>query len=100
MININSLNGMNPVKGLDNNKSVNKTSGKSSFSEILKNTIEEANELKKESDRLTTDYVAGKTENLHEVMIASQKAEVAISFVVELRNRLMEAYQEFSRMQV
>ena len=70
------------------------------FAEILNNTINNANQLKKDADAITNDFVAGKTDNLHEVMIAAQKSEIAISFVVEVRNRLVEAYQEFTRMQL
>ena len=70
------------------------------FSDVLKNALEEANELKQESDKLTNDYLTGRTDNLHEVMIASQKAEISIMFVTEVRNRIMDAYQEFARMQV
>ena len=70
------------------------------FSDILKESIYSANSLKKEADSVTEDFLAGKSDNLHEVMIAAQKAEVAISFVTEVRNRLVEAYQEFSKMQL
>ena len=70
------------------------------FSDILKNALDDANNLKIESDNLTEDYILGKNDNLHEVMIASQKAEVSIMFVTEVRNRLMDAYQEFMRMQI
>jgi flagellar hook-basal body complex protein FliE len=73
---------------------------KAKFSDILKNALEEANELKQESDKLTSDYLTGRTDNLHEVMIAAQKAEISIMFVTEVRNRIMDAYQEFARMQV
>ena len=74
-------------------------SGKT-FSDVLKEVVYEANDLKQEADNLTNSYLTGETENLHEVMIAAQKAEIAISFVTEIRNRLMEAYQEFNRMQL
>ncbi|SRR5574344_1070451 len=70
------------------------------FGDILKDNINKANQLKNEADSITNDFVAGKTDNLHEVMIAAQKSEIAISFVTEVRNRLVEAYQEFSRMQL
>ncbi len=70
------------------------------FADILKENINKANQLKNEADSLTNDFVAGKTDNIHEVMIAAQKSEIAISFVTEVRNRLVEAYQEFSRMQL
>lgn len=70
------------------------------FADILKEGLEEANSLKLESNEKTQNFLMGKTDNIHEVMIAAQKAEVSISFVTEVRNRIVEAYQEFSRMQV
>lgn len=73
---------------------------KKNFIDFMKDSISEANNLKKESDNVTADFLAGKTDNLHEVMIAAQKAEVSISFVTEVRNRVLEGYQEFTRMQL
>lgn len=93
----NNLNINNDILKSDDSKK--EVSGKS-FSEIFKETVYEANNLKQEADNLTNSYISGETENLHEVMIAAQKAEIAISFVTEIRNRLMEAYQEFNRMQL
>ena len=49
---------------------------------------------------MTNDFLSGKTDNLHEVMITAQKSAIAISFVTEIRNKLLEAYQEFSRIQL
>ncbi len=70
------------------------------FADILKEGLGEANSLKLESNKKTQNFLMGKTDNIHEVMIAAQKAEVSISFVTEVRNRILDAYQEFSRMQV
>ncbi len=100
MINISNNSNLNLLKTSSEKVVKKEDENKVSFSEILKNTIEEANELKVEADKLTNDYLAGRTDNLHEVMIASQKAEISILFVTEVRNRLMDAYQEFARMQV
>ncbi len=83
-------------KGIDNKK---ENSGKN-FMDLMKDAVYEASSLKKDSDIKTSDFLTGKTDNLHEVMIAAQKAEVAVSFVTEVRNRLIEGYQEFSRMQL
>lgn len=99
-----SINNGSALQGLNNiidktTKDDKKETG-SKFSDILKNALEDANKSKQESDQLTEDYILGKNDNLHEVMIASQKAEVSIMFVTEVRNRLMDAYQEFMRMQI
>lgn len=93
---VNKINDINKEKFKNNN--IDESS--QGFSEILKGMLYDANTLKKGSDVKTADFMAGKTDNIHEVMIAAQKAEVSISFVTEVRNRILDAYQEFSRMQI
>ncbi|MBZ4682672.1 MAG: flagellar hook-basal body complex protein FliE [Fusobacteriaceae bacterium] len=92
----------NKINGVFNQTELNKNTktGTEKFSDYLKNAINEANELKIKSDNLTTDFLTGKTDNLHEVMIASQKAEIALLFVTEVRNKVIEGYQEFAKMQI
>lgn len=92
--------GVPSLEAMDFFKEKNDVKADKGFGDILKEQINSANQLKKEADSITNDFVAGKTDNLHEVMIAAQKSEIAISFVTEVRNRLVEAYQEFSRMQL
>jgi len=45
-------------------------------------------------------FLSGESNNLHQTMIASQEASVAFSLMVEMRNKVMEAYQELMRIQV
>jgi flagellar hook-basal body complex protein FliE len=58
------------------------------------------NEAQLKSDIETKKLISGKTENLHNVMIAAEKASVALHTAVEIRNKAIEAYQEVMRMQV
>ncbi len=99
MISINNGMGLTQLNNITTDKLDKKDTG-TKFSDILNNALEDANKLKIESDKLTEDYILGKNDNLHEVMISAQKAEVSIMFVTEVRNRLMDAYQEFMRMQI
>lgn len=99
MISINNGMGLTQLNNITTDKLDKKDSG-TKFSDILQNALDDANKLKIESDKLTEDYILGKNDNLHEVMISAQKAEVSIMFVTEVRNRLMDAYQEFMRMQI
>ncbi len=99
MISINNGMGLTQLNNITTEKTDKKDIGAKS-SDILQNALDDANKLKIESDKLTEDYILGKNDNLHEVMISSQKAEVSIMFVTEVRNRLMDAYQEFMRMQI
>jgi flagellar hook-basal body complex protein FliE len=71
-----------------------------SFSSFLKDSIEKVNQTQMESDTLTKKLALGQDVDLHEVMIASQKASVTMQLTLEIRNKAVEAYQEMMRMQV
>lgn len=71
-----------------------------SFSDTLHNLVEETNATHEASVEKIKDFVAGKDVHLHEVMAAGQEAEVTFQFLLEVRNKLLEAYQEISRTQV
>jgi len=71
-----------------------------SFSDYLKNAIKHVDELEKQSKAVAEDFAAGKTDNIHEVMIAAQKADIAIQFTLQIRNKILDAYNEIMRMQI
>lgn len=68
------------------------------FSQLLKNSIEEVNKTQVQSDQLTEKLVRGENVDLHQVMIASQKASITLQTTMEVRNKVIEAYQEIMRM--
>jgi len=70
------------------------------FSTYLKNAIQDVNALQKTSEKLNQGLATGQVQDLHQVMIASQKAGVAIDMAMQLRNKAVEAYQEIMRMQI
>ena len=83
-----------PVKSINNlNESVN-------FKDILIDALNNVNTLEQESAKMTEDFIAGRTDDIHSVLIASEKATISLQFVMEVRNKVMEAYQEIMRMQI
>ena len=62
--------------------------------------LKKANELELESERLNAALAAGRIEDISQVVVASQKAEIALQLTLQLRNRATTAYQEIMRMQV
>ena len=58
------------------------------------------NQTQIESDKLTEKLALGQDVDLHQVMIASQKASITTQLTLEVRNKAIEAYQEMMRMQV
>jgi flagellar hook-basal body complex protein FliE len=70
-----------------------------SFSGILDKSIGAVNDLQQNADSAIQQFVAGKMD-IHDVMIEVEKASVAMQLTVQLRNKVLEAYQEVMRMQV
>ncbi|WP_404450065.1 flagellar hook-basal body complex protein FliE [Sutcliffiella horikoshii] len=85
-----------------NLNSVQKTSGDvhQQFSTYLKDALNEVNNSQVASNQITTKLVNNEGVELHDVLIAQQKASVAMSLTMEVRNKGVEAYQEIMRMQV
>ena len=75
--------------------------GVTDFSEVLKNSIDKVSDTQKSANQMAEQMVAGdSTQNLHEVMIALQTASVSFQQMVQVRNRLVSAYQDMMNMQV
>lgn len=70
------------------------------FSNYLSNAIESVNNQQIQSDTFTQKLITGQDVDLHEVMIASQKASITLNATMEVRNKVIDAYQEIMRMSI
>uniref|UniRef100_A0A7V4DGI4 Flagellar hook-basal body complex protein FliE n=1 Tax=Candidatus Caldatribacterium californiense TaxID=1454726 RepID=A0A7V4DGI4_9BACT len=70
------------------------------FAEKFWQALEEVNALQKEADQAVLEVALGKEENLHRAIIALERANLALGLAVQVRNKVIEAYQEIMRMQV
>nr|WP_234987287.1 flagellar hook-basal body complex protein FliE [Bacillus sinesaloumensis] len=70
------------------------------FSSFLKDAINNVNEAQQTSDKMTQKLINGEDVDLHQVMISSEKASVSLQATLQIRNKVIEAYQEIMRMQV
>ena len=68
------------------------------FLDKFQTAIDEVDALGKTSDKLTQDAVLGRVENLHDVIIAAEKAKTAMNLTIEVRGKVIEAYKEIMRM--
>ena len=68
------------------------------FGELLSNLIESVNGLHHESTRLQDAFLAGEPVELHQVMIKVEEAGLATELLLEIRNRIVSAYNELLRM--
>ncbi|PIQ97335.1 MAG: flagellar hook-basal body complex protein FliE [Nitrospinae bacterium CG11_big_fil_rev_8_21_14_0_20_56_8] len=84
--------------GLPN--AADKVEGGPSFAENLAESLKKVNDLQKQADVAIEEFAAGKTNNIHETMLAVSKADLAFRLTMQVRNKIVEAYQEVMRMQV
>lgn len=71
-----------------------------SFKEFMAESLSEVNRLQVEAQRAMNRYATGETTNQAEVISAVRQAELAFNMMMEIRNKLIDAYQEVLRMRV
>jgi flagellar hook-basal body complex protein FliE len=71
-----------------------------SFAEALRQAVEKLNETQLRADRALAQFLTGEIQDVHQVVLAMEEARLAMQLAVQVRNRIVEAYQELSRMQI
>ncbi len=70
------------------------------FSRVLENAINNVNENEINAENAVNNFVSGKETSLHNTLIALEKADVSFKLMMQVRNKLMEAYSEIMRTSV
>ena len=94
------VNGLNSTVKAFNSQKATPGEAQANFANVLKNTINNVNDLQILSDKKTEALALGKIDNLHDVMITAQKASVTLQATVEVQRKAIDAYNEIMRMQV
>lgn len=71
-----------------------------SFGDTLKQAVEKVNDMQKVADKQMQAVASGEQTNISEVMIAAEKADIALKLMMSVRNKVIDAYQEVMKMQV
>jgi len=66
----------------------------------LKNAIGKANDVQMQANQAVDALVTGQTQDVHGTMVALQQADVSFQLMMQIRNKLLTAYEEIQRMQV
>ena len=74
--------------------------GGKSFGAFLEGSIAEVKNLQQQADQAIQDLAIGKEADLHHTMIALEKAEVSFKLMMQVRNKIITAYEEIMRMQI
>ena len=68
------------------------------FGDVIKQAIKRVNDMQIRADQSVEQLLKGET-GIHETMIAGQKADISLRLLLQLRNKVMDAYKEVMRMQ-
>jgi flagellar hook-basal body complex protein FliE len=70
------------------------------FSDYLKQALNSTNDLLIQSQNLFDAFAAGETDNIAQVVLMAEKADIAFQFTMQIRNKIMDAYSEIMRMSI
>ena len=71
-----------------------------SFSDLLIQSVTKVNTLQHQANSAVEKLVSGETKNIHETMLAVERADIAFKTMNQIRSKVVEAYKEIMRMQV
>lgn len=90
-----------PTQSIFESKENNSASGIAvPFAEYFRQALDSTNSLLIDADKIADDFAVGKTDNIHQVVLAAEKANIALQFTMQIRNKIMDAYSEIMRMQI
>lgn len=81
-------------------RSSQQSESQQSFTEVLSEAVSKVNSEKVMAEQKVEQYVAGNGPSLHETLISLEKADVSFRMMMQVRNKLMDAYSEIMRTQV
>lgn len=76
------------------------TQGGLDFRGVLNSAITKLNDVEAKADDVTQKFMVGDVQDIHQVTVAMQEAKLTMQLAVEVRNKVVEAYQEISRIQL
>lgn len=98
MPNINNINFLT-TNNISNTQLIEKQNN-IDFSKIVKEKIDQLNEKQIEAENKTIELIKGDAKDIHEVMLSVEEARLSLELAIQIRNKLVEAFQELNRMQL
>ncbi len=86
--------------GSTENNAKKPTNSNIGFKEFLNKAVYSVSDMEKKSDQMNLKFINGEVDNIHEVMIATQKADIGIQTFTEVKSKIMDAYKEIMRIQI
>lgn len=74
--------------------------GGAGFQDALKEAISSINDIQQGANQAVDALATGQSQNIHQAMIALQQADISFQLMMQIRNKLVTAYEEIQRMQI
>ena len=100
MTEVNIPGGLKPAGITPEKPDSEKQVGGNSFGSVLKDAIQDINKLQGDADKAIAKVQLEDASSIHEAMIALEKAGISFQVMMQVRNKILDAYQEVMRMQV
>lgn len=101
---MNSINAIGPIGDIGAVGKINKIqpnpAGGASFADTLKKFVSDVNTMQGKADESIQKMASGEITDVHQVMTAVEEANVSFNMMMEIRNKVMDAYQEIMRMRI
>ena len=98
-VNMNPVGPIGPLTGPGQAGKAELAEGERSFKDILQDSIENVNRLQKEADVMLEKYTNGEASQ-DQVMVAFKKSQIAFESLLQIRNKLVAAFEEVQRMRI
>jgi flagellar hook-basal body complex protein FliE len=69
------------------------------FSELLSDSLEKVNTYQVEADTAVKELISGRNKNIHETMLTLERADTSLKLMMQVRNKILDAYKEIMKMQ-
>lgn len=97
---LNSILSTSAVRGAGKNDTINTRTNGIPFKDLLSEAVNTLNDTDRKSVAGSYDLLINDNADLHNIMIAAEKADIALQFTLQIRNKIIESYNEIMRMQV
>lgn len=94
------INGFTPNESVFNTKFNNEENKSNNFNNVLQDSLDKLNDKQVKADNITNDFILGKDVEIQDVMMSTEEAKLSLQLAVQVRNKVIEAVQELTRMQL
>jgi flagellar hook-basal body complex protein FliE len=88
------------IPELQKSTSANINANNVNFSDVLKDALNKVNDKQIEAESAVQSLITGDAQDIHQVMLSTEEANLTLELATQIRNKFVEAYQEISRIQM